>query len=63
MAIPEIKGSLSIGVEIEKGNLFADGVVNPFIKADVSDKMHLQGEVSLDNFADQCPDIRVILLS
>ena len=63
MTVPEIKGSLSIWVEIEKGNLLANGVVNPVIKADVSDKMHLQVEVSLDDFADQCTDIWVILLS
>jgi hypothetical protein len=63
VAIPQIKGSLSVGVEIEKGNLLADGVVDAVVKADVSDKMHLQGEVSLDNLADQCPDMRVILLS
>jgi len=55
MAVSEIKGSLSIRIELEKRNLFADGIVNPFIEADVPDKMHLQGEVSLDNFADQCP--------
>jgi hypothetical protein len=63
VAIPEIKSSLSIGVEIEKGDLFADCAVNAVIKADVSEKVHLQGEVSLDNFADQCPYIRVIMLS
>ena len=63
MAISEVKGGLSIGVEIKKGNLLADGVVNPLIKADVSDKMHLQGEVSLDNLADQYPNILVVLLS
>ena len=63
MASSEIKSRLSIGVEIEERHLLADGVVNPFIKADVSEKMHLQGEVSLDNFADQCSNIRVILLS
>ena len=49
--------------QVEKGTFFANGMMNMIVEGHVSEKMHFQRKVILDDPADEFADIGIILLA
>jgi hypothetical protein len=61
--VPEIEGRPGIRIKVEKRAFLADGMVNMIVKGNGAEKLHVQGEMLVNDSTDEFPDVGVILLA